>query len=364
MRPAAAAIAISLGAGGCDSGSGAGAITSFGRMAGYVWSGTVTSVRAAWVVPKMASGTGAAHASTWIGAQAAGLPERSPFIQVGTTEDRAPTSGPAYSAFWTDTRRGFHPQILFHVHPGDRIAASMSLGSGRWRVLVADTTSRQQAVFSTREDADGAFTLAEWLQEDPSETSGRATPYPRLSAVRMSGLAVNGIAPRYADVYAQWMSVNGATRAPTPLHDDAFEITRGVITTAGRRYLQIAGAHTIASRQLKREEARWTPSTPARAIRSGSAAAFASDRAYARQLARVHWPAPARGPISGLVRQVRLQERLFATAARHVPASLSAWRVQLSRLNPALSRLTQQVQRALHLPELVPGQLPAARRGP
>ena len=234
-----AAVSISAGIAGCGGGSGHGAaITSFGRMAGYVWSGEVTSVRAAWSVPRMTSGFGEAHASTWIGAQALGVPARSPFIQAGTTEDRGPASRPVYAAFWTDTKRGYHPQVLFHVRPGDEVTTSLTLAAGRWQVVIADATSGRRAAFLTREEGKAAFNLAEWLQEDPSETSGKATPYPALSEVRMSHLAANGAPPRYADMYAQWMSVGGASLAPTPVRDGAFSISRGMITPAGRRYLR------------------------------------------------------------------------------------------------------------------------------
>jgi hypothetical protein len=363
----AAGIAISLGAPGCGGGSGHGDVTSsFGRMAGYVWSGPLVSVRASWTVPRMASGFGEAHASTWIGAQVAGVPKPSPFIQVGTTEDRGPASRAVYAAFWTDTRRGYHPQILFHVHPGDVVATALTLHLGRWRVAIADATSGRNATFETREESDGAFNLAEWLQEDPSEMSGKATPYPRLSDVRMTGVAANGAPPRYGDVYAQWMSVGALNLAPTPLRGDAFTIAPGVITAAGRRYLEIARAQNIAARRIDTSEAGWTERTPAREIRSVSARAAASERAYADGLARATWPAAAHGAMGSLVRQVRVEAGIFAAAARRAPTNLAAWRERFAGLTPALLRLTHEVRRALHLPELVPGQLPtvAARRAP
>src|SRR5690242_10596760 len=169
----AAAVAITLGAAGCGVGAGRSeAVASFGHMAGYVWSGHVRAVAASWSVPRM-SGAGSAHASTWIGAQAPGLTERSPFIQVGTVEDRGSSSAAAYAAFWTDTTRGFHPQILFRVHPGDAVSTALTLVGGRWRVYVVDTSSGRRAAFSTSEESVGDFNLAEWLQENPSESSGR-----------------------------------------------------------------------------------------------------------------------------------------------------------------------------------------------
>jgi hypothetical protein len=308
----------------------------------------------------MAPGSGEAHASTWIGAQELRAHASSPFIQVGTTEDRGSASRPVYAAFWTDTKRGYHPQVLFDVAPGDAVLTALTLVAGRWRVIVVDGTSGRMVVFVTREEGDAPFNLAEWLQEDPSETSGKATPYPALSEVRITRLDANGVRPRYADMYAQWMSVGGASFAPTPVRDGAFSITRGVVTPAGGRYLELVRPQNIAARRISLEEERWTDRTPAHEIRAASAAAAASETAYADGLARAHWPAAAQGPVDALVRQVRLQVGMFAAAARRAPANLTAWRRGLTRLAPELVRLAHRVRRALHLPELVSGQLPPA----
>jgi hypothetical protein len=355
----AAVIAIVLGVAGCGGGSGSGSAPSpFGHMAGYVWSGHVGAVAASWSVPRM-SGTGEAHASTWIGAQAPSLSQRSPFIQVGTVEDRG-SSRAVYGAFWTDTTRGFHPQILFRVHPGDAVSTALTLAADRWRVYVVDTTSGQRTSFLTGEEAVGDFNLAEWLQEDPSSTSGKATPYPDLSPVRMSALAINGAAPRYGDVFAQWMSLPGRDLAPTPLREGAFTITRGVLTVVGRRYLEIARPQNVSARNVDLEEARWTEHTPASEIKRVSAAAAAAERRYADDLARAHWPVAAQAPISSLVREIRIEADAFAAAGRHAPASLTAWHRRFAGLTPSLLQLAHEVRRALHLPELVSGQLPSS----
>lgn len=352
-----AVIVVALGAADCGGGAGSGgAPSSFGHMAGYVWSGHVSAVAASWAVPRM-SGSGQAHASTWIGAQAPGRAQRSPFIQVGTVEDRA-SSRAAYGAFWTDTTRGFHPQILFRVHPGDAVSTALTRAGDRWRVYIVDTTSGRRTSFQTSEEAMGDFNLAEWLQEDPTSTAGRATPYPALSPVRMSALAINGAAPRYGDVFAQWMSLPGRNLAPTPLRDGAFAITRGVLTVAARRYLEIARPQDASAREVDLEEIRWTTHTPADEIERVSAAAAASERRYAGDLARARWPAAAQAPISSLVREVRFEAEVFAAAARHAPVSLTAWQRRLAGLTPALLALAHEVRRALHVPELVSGQLP------
>jgi hypothetical protein len=359
-----AAIAVGFAAAGCGGApASAGALSSFGHMAGYVWSGPVTAVTGSWSVPRM-SGAGEAHASTWIGAQAPGPMLRPPFIQVGTVEDRA-FARPVYRAFWTDTRHGFHPQILFIVRPGDAVSTALSLVAGRWRVAIVDSSSGHRASFATRQEGVADFNLAEWLQEDPSQTSGQVMSYPQLSTVRMRALSINGARPRYGEVFAQWMSLPSRALAPTGLRDGAFAITRGVLSPAGRRYLELARSQNATARRVDVEEARWTSRTPPREIERVSGVAAASERRYADALARVAWPAAAQAPIGSLVRQIRLEAALFAGSARHAPASPQAWRDRFAQITPRALALAHAVRRALHLPEIVSGQLPtsAARRG-
>ena len=359
----AAMLAVGWGAAACGGGSGTAGrtATSFGHMAGYVWAGHVTSVAASWSVPRMAVGSHEAHASTWIGAQAPGPSLHTPFIQVGTLEDRGSVSAPSYGAFWTDTRRGFHPQVLFHLRPGDVVSASLTRDGGRWQVSIIDGTSGRRASFATSEEGDAAFNLAEWLQEDPSQASGQITRYPRLSMVRMNALRANDAPPPYADVFAQWMSLPGRYLAPTPLRGDAFDITGAALSAAGRRYLQIARAQDVVARRIDRQEASWTPRTPAGEITHANAAGAASERTYADRLARGTWPAAARTLITSLARQVRREAAVLAQGARHAPSDLAAWRRRFIPLTPTLLRLSHEVRRALHVPELVAGQLPLAQ---
>jgi hypothetical protein len=126
--------------------------------------------------------------------------------------------------------------------------------------------------------------------------------------------------------------------------------------------VRIARPQNIAARRIGLEQAIWSATTPARRIRAASAAAAASERAYAASLGRMRWPPAAQGLVRSLVRQVRLQERMFAAAGHHAPASLTAWRRGLARMTPDLLRLAHRVRRALHLPEVVSGQLPSSDR--
>jgi hypothetical protein len=313
-------------------------------------------------VPRITS-TGEAHASTWIGAQAPGVPHRAPFIQVGTLEDRGPDNVPTYAAFWTDTRRGFRPEILFPVHAGDTVSTMLTLSGGRWRVSIKDPSDGHTDSLSTSEEGTGGFNLAEWLQENPTEISGKITPYPDLSTVGMTALTVNGGPPRYGDVFAQWMSLPGRDQSPTPLHGDAFTIAHGAVSAAGRRYLVIAHTQNVSARRLDVEVARFTARTPASQVERVSAEAAAVERRDADALERGSWPTPARAPIRALVRQVRSEIALFAAAADH-PPRLAAWRRQLVQLTPALLARAHAVRRALELPEPLTGQFSTSAAGP
>ena len=131
------------------------------------------------------------------------------------------------------------------------VSTALTLTAGHWRLSIEDRTARQTSTLSTTDETAGDFNLAEWLQENPTEVSGKATPYPDLSTVDMTALTVNGTQPRYGDVFAQWMSLPGGDQAPTPLRGGAFTITHGVVTL-GRQALP--GDRACAERE--RSQAR------------------------------------------------------------------------------------------------------------
>jgi hypothetical protein len=282
--------------------------------------------------------------------------KRPPFIQVGTVEDIG-RAGRVYAAFWTDTTRGFRPQILFHVRPGDAVSAALRLMGGAWHVSIVDATLQHRSTLSTHEEVGGDFNFAEWLQENPTEISGKATPYPDLTPLHMTALTVNGTTPRYGDMFAQWMSLPGRYLAPTPLRGRAFTIRRSVLSAAGRRYLEIARPQNMSARKFDTEAARWTERTPASEIARVSGEAAASERRYADGLDRQTWPAAARAPIGSLIRAVRLEAGMFAALSRHAPPRLGEWRSRFTQITPSLLGLAHAVRRALRVPELVSGPL-------
>jgi hypothetical protein len=237
-------------------GAGASSSLSLGHFAGYQWFGKVRSVGASWTVPTISLGSHDGSAGTWIGAQGPGRTNSSPFIQVGTNEERRATPlGPLtlYYAFWSDVRHHFHPQHLFEVNPGDQISVSLHLQRQHWTVSISDPTKRSHAHFSTRDETKGTFNTAQWLQEDVDEPNGDTPyPYPQTSNVRFRKLAVNGDPPSYSAVYSQWMSLPGIDLAPSALAGDSFSISRQTLSSPGKRYLQIVKPEQAAanSKQL------------------------------------------------------------------------------------------------------------------
>jgi hypothetical protein len=199
---------------------------AFGPFAGYLWTGTVSSVQASWRVPRVLPGSSPGGAATWIGAQRNDGP--GPFIQIGTNENRdtvALETSNDYDAFWSDPKVHFAPQSLGPVNPGDYVSASMVLGGGEWHLELIDHTLSRTYVYSTADEASAHFGIAEWLEEDPtSSDTNKVIPYPRLSTVRFQQLAVNGAPPLTADLYSQWLSLPGMNLAPSIVSADQFAV--------------------------------------------------------------------------------------------------------------------------------------------
>lgn len=359
-------VGIGSGAGGGRPGAtqGVEAGMSFGRLAGYVWNGPITLVQASWTVPRIVGGPDDGHASTWVGAQAPGATNHSPFIQVGVLEQRSPASskGPSrltYEAFWSDTMQGFHPVMLFAVRAGDIVSAALALANGRWRVTVSDARSHARSSFATDDESTARFDLAEWLQEDPTDHN-RPLPYPLLSAVRFSRLEVNGAPPAGDSVYSQWMSENGRALAPGTLDADGFALTPAILTAAAKRYLDIATAEDLATTVFAAELRDWTPATArARIARAGSEFAAAMQTSV-DQLQRYSWPAAVDPLVRSMTTGARAVVARVRLGERHDGGQLATYRAAFERV-AALGPIGRRIRAVLHLPDITPDtSLPGA----
>jgi hypothetical protein len=326
---------------------------SFGPFAGYVWRGRVSSVRASWKVPRILPGSPRGVAGTWIGAEAPGIGEHGPFIQIGVNERRAGSAN-SYYAFWSDTKQHFHPQYLFHLNAGDDLSASLTLARKprrRWTLVISDTSTGKSARFSTGDEARASFNEAEWTQEDVTDGETlKPYPYPRLAKVEFRRLEVNSTAPTDADLYSTWMSVARGNLAPTPLYDDSFTLRRATVSSAGGQYLHIVTPINAANMTFGAQLARWSAKTPYAQIESASASFIAALHSGIRALASARWPARVRSLIHSLIGSARVVLGQTRPPALLTTATLVAWRSALTRAGAASSHVGQLIRRALGLP--------------
>jgi len=333
---------------------------SFGPFAGYVWRGQVTSVQGSWSVPRVLAGSSLrSAASTWIGAEAPGEP--APFIQIGTNEQRVSPAevlerGPGYYAFWSDTKGAFHPRPFFRVSPGDDIRASLALARKRWTLAIVDTTSGASAHFSTGDEThEGALNEAAWTQEDVTDgTTGKPSPYPRLSESGFRHLAVNGKAPSYADLYSSWMSVHEGNLAPSPLHGDSFVLRRATVSSLGAQYLAIATRDDVASETFVAGFARWTTKTPYSQIESASVRFSGALSSNSRAFTKVRWPAPVRGLVHSLIADTGVLLEDSRPSALVSSAELAGWKSRWAHGAEAITGVAHAIKRTLNLPEIRP----------
>ena len=127
------------------------------------------------------------------------------------------------------------PRFLFSAQPGDLVVATLKHERRTWLVTIRDTTSGRQAVFSTKEEGQGPYNLAEWAQE---KSSVRWLSYPHLSPVTFRQVLVNGSPPNAGHLFSVWLSTPEGLLAPTPLSGDAFRlvpttIVLSVLSTCG-----------------------------------------------------------------------------------------------------------------------------------
>jgi len=352
------AIAVALAALVAPGSGGTSATWQFGPFAGYVWRGSVASVRASWTVPSVIGGSSPSSvAGTWIGATAA----NGSFIQIGTNERGAPLIETGkrdrgrYEAFWSDPKWGFHPLFIFRVNPGDDVSASLSLKHKRWMLAVVDATSGAVAHFSTGDETHASFNEAEWMQEDVKDgATGKPFPYPSLTTVGFRRLTVNSEIPTYAKLYSTWMSVNGSSLAPTPPQRDSFTLRRGSVSVAGAQYLRIATPEDAATEMFVAKAARWTPKTPYSQVELASSMFVAALRRNTQAFSSDRWPTPVRP----LVRSLTADSRVLLEASRPPAilssAELATWRSRWAHDAEALGNVAHIVKRGLDLPEIRP----------
>lgn len=156
----------------------------------YNWSGYLaaggkfTGVQGAWIVPSV---TGNSHNTTadaaWIGI---GGVTSGDLIQVGTTESVSRSGHATYGAFYEMLPAPETPVPNMVVAPGDIMIAYLAQqASGDWQITLNDLT--QNETFSTTVQYASSNSTAEWIEEDPSFSSGGLVPFDTFGSINFSG---------------------------------------------------------------------------------------------------------------------------------------------------------------------------------
>jgi hypothetical protein len=160
------------------------------NWSGYAKTGTFTRATGAWVVPSVARSGKPTYSSQWVGID--GFNNGS-LIQTGTEADFYNGSA-HYGAWWEilPAAETVIPSIT--VHPGDRMSASITKGSGSsWTITISDTTTGK--AFTTVQNYTGPGTSAEWIEEAPSVGGHVATLATYSSPDKFDPGTANGANP-------------------------------------------------------------------------------------------------------------------------------------------------------------------------
>jgi hypothetical protein len=240
------------------------------------------------------------------------------------------------------------------VHGGDRIAASLRRTSAGWRLAIVDASTGVSRRFVTADEASGPFTLAEWLQEDPTASrTGAAVAYPQLAGGRFEQLRVNSRTPARRSLLSQWMSIPRGDIAPSPISADAFSYHRATLGRGWRRYRHVVAPEDAASEAFLRAASLWNADTPRAAIATASAAFAAALRANLAVLASQHWPQSVRPLIAALIHHVRSLLHVIEAAPAAAGDALVAWMATYHRHGRGVSAIGMLIRQHLHGPVLV-----------
>ncbi|MFI5035118.1 MAG: hypothetical protein ACHQFZ_02810 [Acidimicrobiales bacterium] len=274
---------------------------------GYNWFGTVHEIGASWQVPAISPNSRSGDAATWVGAQN----NAGEFIQIGTEEDRGLYSSPSYDAFWSDAVLQFVPQYLGTVKPGDTVKMSMVQKGYGWTIRVADRRSSLYVTRAIDYGFEDKFTLAEWVQENPSSYSnGLPTiPYPAIADTTFHKLVVNGIDPHLtlADGLVLITS-SGKFRVPTVESNDSFSLIPP--TKAQDRYLTDLSPSDGEAVVFGNELAHWSEFSASQ--RSSDISQFvATIKMTSTTLAGFSWPPSSSSALTKYVAECKLEVRML-----------------------------------------------------
>jgi hypothetical protein len=236
-------------------------------------------------------------AATWIGAQN----ERNDvFIQLGILENASKYSPDSYTAFWSDTAKGFRPQFLGTLSAGDQISVDMTRTTKGWTVKFVDKAAKLSAVRQIDYGAGKVFNVGEWIQEDPAPGNITAVDltYPNVANVKIDRVRINGHAPDLRRRDAQVLIAKGGIiRVPTKFHSDSFSFKKP--TGVQDQYLTDASKFDVGVNLFDAHYARWGTTSTAgkkRAVQEYVDALKSNAKVFTSQT----WPTRAAADVTKL----------------------------------------------------------------
>ncbi len=201
------------------------------NWSGYVaTSGSFSAISASWYVPQpTGNGSTTTADATWVGI---GGVSTSDLIQVGT-DNTVDASGKVTSVIFYELLPSAAQMVTgLIVTPGDLIHASLSGSGGSWTIIATDVTTNQ--AFKTTVSYASTLSSAEWIEEDPSYSSGKLVPLDNFGTVNISGGSVtkNGAAMNLVSAGVSPITLvdssNQVLASPSGLTSDGggFSVTR------------------------------------------------------------------------------------------------------------------------------------------
>ena len=157
------------------------------NWSGYMaTSGVFSTVSGSWYVPQpTGNGSTTSADATWVGI---GGVSSSDLIQVGSA-NTVDASGKVTSVIFFELLPAAAQMVTgFAVTPGDLIHASLTSSGNNWTITATDATTGQ--TFTTVVSYASSLSSAEWIQEDPSYSSGQLVPLDYFGTVSISGGSV------------------------------------------------------------------------------------------------------------------------------------------------------------------------------
>jgi len=320
--------------------------TGFG---GYHTLVTVSSISARWKVPLINKHSKAGAAATWIGAQ---NDRDSIFIQVGILENASNFGHDSYVAFWSDTAKGFRPQVWGDLSAGDQISVDMVRTKKGWTVTFKDKAANLSDVKQINYGVGKVFNVGEWIQEDPAPASITAVDlsYPNVANAKIDRVRINGHSPKLSRVDAQVLIAKGGIiRVPTKFRSDSFSFKQP--TGVQDQYLTDASNFDVGVNLFNAEFARWSTMSKAGKILAVQLYVDAL-KINARVFTSQTWPKTAGVDVAKLDMNIgQIESDLHSWQLAGAKKSGSAYR-QLGQDEGVHDKLVDAVRKSLGLPPL------------